>query len=198
MKKFCAIVLTLMLIACLAAPIYAAEPQTQATELSFTYKPAEPSYTVSIPGELAMEFGYNKLAIEVSDMGDLGNKVISVTVSDTFCHYHYTGEPEFTHLIPALTYHHNAGLEVPDNKVYSILYDLYDSEHNSLKYDLSPDKEYPEVTPKWAVPKDMILAKFAKEGMQIIQLKLDENTWEGELLPDVVYTGTIEFGIKLS
>jgi hypothetical protein len=87
MKKLLTIVLAVALFLCMSVPVFADiydENDTEAqTNLSFSYVP-EPSFTVSIPGSLDLEWGDNYLPIEVSELNYLGSQsLIVITFAGT-------------------------------------------------------------------------------------------------------------------
>ena len=79
MKKSVCVILMLALVLSLSVPAFA---QSQTTELAFTYPTPEPSFTVSIPGELVLEIGQNLMTIGVI-CGDLEGKQVIITAEET-------------------------------------------------------------------------------------------------------------------
>ena len=83
MKKFITITLTLALVLSLSVPVFAADNERQ-TKVSFTYDAPEPIYTVTIPATITLLSLDNPvmLAVEASNVENLGDKVIAVTYED--------------------------------------------------------------------------------------------------------------------
>jgi len=82
MKKFAIIILALALVLSLSVPVFAADNERQ-TKVSFSYTPPAPSYTVSIPATIELELDeYVSLDVTVSDIENLGNKKIAITLDD--------------------------------------------------------------------------------------------------------------------
>ena len=83
MKKLITIILTLALVMSLSVPVFAADDERQ-TNVSFTYDAPTPSYTVTIPAEITLSLdGPVSLAVEASNVENLGGRKIVVTHEDS-------------------------------------------------------------------------------------------------------------------
>ena len=174
MKKFLTIILALALVMSLSVPVFATNPTSGQTDLSFIYV-NEPVYTVAIPPALALELGNNYLPITVSDVQYLGDKTITVTFEGTQRRSNPGNEPARYYL--QLSY---------QNISNSFLYDLFDS------MDIEAEGFFVTVQQgRW-------LADFQSNGTKTIRLFIDPDVINGSILtPNVPYTGYIIFGIKL-
>lgn len=83
MKKYLTLILALALVLGLSVPAFAANETEKRTDLSFVYEVAEPIYTVTIPGSLALKSGGNAVPITVSDADDLNGKAVRVSIEST-------------------------------------------------------------------------------------------------------------------
>lgn len=88
MKKTIASLLAATLcLSLIAAPVSAAtynqdSTETPGTTISFDYK-NDPTYTVTIPDSVTLDKDGAEMQIEASDVADLGNQKISVTIAGT-------------------------------------------------------------------------------------------------------------------
>ena len=220
MKKLTAVILAMIMLFCLSVPVFAADDEASTV---LTYTPtgqsiATPSFTVSIPGNLAFEGIDMKtpLGITVSDLKNVGSDSVVVYVSDTGNPFTDTN-PIFVQGFPSDdpygAYKCSVGLYKPCisteggapqqiasmSNFHFIPYHLYNSEGNllprfeSFPYDRSIDIES---TP---------LAVFNDNGTKFINIELKNPEPYARLLNNDLfglvqskYTGYIVFGIALS
>jgi len=80
MKKLTGIILALTLILCFSVPAFAANETGGQTDLTLTYTPPAPTYTVTIPATLTVPLNSTgaDMNIEASAIADLGGKSVNV------------------------------------------------------------------------------------------------------------------------
>jgi len=167
MKKFTVAIIALALVMSLSVPAFAANQTSAQTELSFTYVPVEPSYTVTIPGSLPLVFGDNYLPITVSDTGNLSGRAVTVTFEGT---QHQSDSHYWMYLRP----------DVPGDSPH---YELYNADDV-------------QILSTAANPSGHILAQFTVDGIKQIKILFSYNEIK-YMEPGVTYTGQLIFGIKL-
>ena len=190
MKKFITIILTLALVLSLSVPVFAAENPTEAkTELWFTYTVPEPVYTVTIPATINLKLNEGgHLDVTVSDIENIGNKKISITLEDAL-----TGRPDFFSSSPIHDYFVLRNKDVSENST------LYDGYYRDIGYIIwTPSNGGLNYLPNY----DWELMQFAENetkqlGFGILPYNGDDELDVSKLLPNSPYTGYIVFGIKL-
>ena len=177
MKKFLTLILALALVMSLSVPVFAAGDSYNQndtggqTDLTFTYDPASPTYTVTIPGSLTLAIGDNNLPIAVSDTDNLGGKKVTVTFEET---------QDYSMAIPG--YFLNLATVV-DLIGYTITYKLFDADNHDVTYDYSGYNSVLEGT---------VLAEFTTDGTKNIKINIPSSAYTVG-----TYTGYIVFGIYL-
>jgi len=182
MKKTLTIILALALVMSLSVPALAANQTEGRTDLIFTYIPAEPVYTVTIPGSLNLEIGMNFLPITISDAENLRDKTVVVTFEGT---QEYSSSFDWYFL--------SLQSEVIDSSVYSIPYSIIGA--NGVE--LGNDPGNPGIATS-----GIALAEFTDNGTKQITAFIDEDDvyidkLMNELHANTLFTGYIIFGIKL-
>ena len=180
MKKALTLILTLALVISMAVPAFAADKvytendTTGQTNLSFTAPAAAvPTYTVTIPSNLALAIGHTSLPITVSDSADLGsNGIIVITAESTNQLFAGTSDRYLTSLYPN-------GVYMQTNRV-----DYYLKDANG---------EY--ITDFNYFDSGAILATFDGNGAKSINFEIIAVDYYVQ--PGVPYTGWIQFGIQL-
>ena len=168
MKKFTVAIIALALVMSLSVPAFAANPTGAQTDLSFTYTAAVPSYTVTIPGTLDLVLGYNNLPVIVAAAQNLGGKTVTIT---------FEGTQAFD----------------LDHYVYDLWPNGISSVDNA-RYALFTAGDNIPVVSTSSKPVGHILADFTDNGTQEIVILVPSGQ---SIVPDVPYTGSITFGIKL-
>ena len=159
----------------LSVPVFAANETGGQTDLTFTYDPSSPTYTVTIPGSLALNIGDNLLPIEVSATANLGGKDVEVTFEGT--------QDDFIDFFTSYSF------PALENDSDFIFYNLYNADNT-------------EVSSAWGssirVEHGVILATFSDNGTKSIKLALQNTLYDGEPIPTgETFTGYIVFGIAL-
>ena len=177
MKKFITITLALALVFTLFVPALAANETEAQTNLSFTYSVSEPTYTVTIPGELQLNIEYTDMFIEVSDVDNLGDKSIYVTFEGT----QFERSEEFYAL------YLDTDVNTPQRY---LAYELYDVWGGHMGCEYNGDLNYN------TLQQGQVFAIFGENGTQMIQTYIDPY-WQTIIEPNVTFTGYIIFGISL-
>ena len=162
----------------LSVPVFAANETGGQTDLTFTYDPSSPTYTVTIPATLTLTVGDNLLPIEVSATANLGGKNVVVTFEET---QEFTGSGRY-----ATTLWENGTIGSD-----SVRYTLYDAAGQLAPYFFTS----PELTEI-----GFTLAEFTGDGTKNIRMEINENYITVSGVPvtqNVPYTGYIVFGIAL-
>ena len=167
MKKTLTIILALALVMGLSVPAFAAEEHK--TDLSFTYTVASPTYTVTIPGSMALEFGYNYLPITVSDMENLGGKTIVIT---------FEGNQHGPFSEGSIYYDSFLWKNGINNKATNLTYSLYIENGECYGY--------------YNAIGEMLLT-FQDNGTKELTVGVPVNS---NVEPNTPYTGWVIFGIK--
>ena len=153
-----------------AVPALAEEMESTATEFSYVQE-NEPSYTVTIPGSLALSKEGSNLDITATDVADLGDKRVAVTISGTDYFRNQL-------VLQAKT----------SNSSYTSV----------LRYQLiGVDGTVIETTGQDTVSGTEI-ASFTENGSVSYTAKPVLGTKGQNLEPGVSYTGTMTFGIALT
>ena len=169
MKKYITIALALALVLALSVPALAAGETEAKTNLSFTYKVTEPSYTVTIPGYLALSYdNENKLKISVTGVKSLDGKWIEISLIDA-------SVQEGSNLLALST-----TIRVPKP------YEPY------LKYNLiSAMGEYSSLPIK---EESNLLGVYGEDTDDYYTIKIASDI--SSIMPVVEYSGYIVFGIR--
>ncbi len=167
-------IVTMMLVAAAAVmsvvPVFAEEIETASTEFSYVQE-NEPTYTVTIPGSLALSKEGTDLDITATDVADLGDKRVAVTISGT---NYFRNQL----VLQAKT----------SNSSYTSV----------LRYQLiGADGTTIETTGQDTVSGTEI-ASFTENGTVTYTAKPVLGTTGQNLEPGVSYTGTMTFGIALT
>ena len=175
MKKIISVILMTVLLLTMCVPVLAAD-DSRSTYISFTYIPAEPLYTVSIPGELALSlYEPNYLLFEITGNKNLSGQSIIITFEGT---ENYDEKEDLYEL----------GLYYDTHRIYYSLFDFNDKQ--VMGYYGTPYYLYPGTILG-------ILKAFNPETVaEYIRLEIDAESIE--YLPEIAtYTGIITFGISL-
>ena len=181
MKKFITITLVLALVLTMFVPALAAGETEAKTNLSFTYSVSEPTYTVTIPGELALDIGYTEMFIEASGVDNLGEKSIYITFEGTQWGYPIDGYLTEGYFALALD---------DDMNEPRMLYELYNAWGEHMACEVEGYTEYS------LLHEGQELAIFGEDGEQIINTYVGA-AWLDDLEPNATYYGYIIFGISL-
>jgi len=137
-------------------------------QTNLSFTLSSPSYTVTIPGTLDLVLGYNNLPVTVAAAQNLGGKTVTIT---------FEGTQAFD----------------LDHYVYDLWPNGISSVDNA-RYALFTAGDNIPVVSTSSKPVGHILAEFTNNGTQEIVILVPSGQ---SIVPDVPYTGSITFGIKL-